>query len=297
LLSKLRYNNSLSDDEIRYSREGISPHRLLASINWHNFVVEKVEHGTLSASFIVTAGEYSAFLKTHLTSQDCASLEREALLLGCLYKETLSNYVQILSEPDDGRIWLMMPVFDKNIIPIEPIEVIEMIEGLSLDKIYKSNSSIIENNFDDIRVLINYGKMAYENLSILNMLDQESRVTANDALNLLDLQISSLQLVICHGDLSPPNIMRYKQEPILIDWEDAFLGVADYDYLFWLTFFENRKFYKNSPLKNISIDREIARALLVLIVLIKCELAWRGKSWMRNTLKFNDRIAEISRLD
>ena len=297
MLSKLRFNRPLSDDDLRSHREGFSPERVLASINWQDSVVERVEHGTLSASFVVHGNNQTAFLKTHLTSEGRASLEREARFLTRLYGETLSLEFQYLQEPDADRQWLMMPVFRKNPTPLLPEETVQLLNGLGMQRIRQSCPDIIDAHQDNINTLIEFGKSAHINLSSRNLLDREAQATTLAALHLLDRQIQGLQTTLCHGDLSPVNIMRYNGEPILIDWEDAFLGVTDYDYLFWLTFFENRKLYRENPLQHISIDPKVAKALLVLIVLLKCELAWRNNTWRQNSLSFNARIIEIANLN
>ena len=297
MLSKLRWNNSLSDVDIQRRREEIIPDRVLSSINWHNVVVERIDQGTLSASFTVHAGMDSAFLKTHLTSEGRLTLERESQFLGLIYAEALSNRVHSLYEPDINQMWLMMPFFERNQTQLRPDEVVCLLKSLELLKVQKLNNSIINAHHDNIYTLVEIGKLAHDNLSRFNMLDRNSQRQTKDALNFLDLYLPDLQPTLCHGDLSPFNIMRHNSELIIIDWEDVFLGVADYDYLFWLSFFENRRLYQHDPLRFISIDRRIAKALLILIVLLKCEIAWRSGSWSRHTLSFNERILEISKLD
>jgi Phosphotransferase enzyme family len=297
LLSKLRSHSSLSDDEIRSLRKGISTDRVLACINFRESIVERVGYGTLSAAFVVHANNKAAFLKTHLTSDGRLALEREVKVLDGLYGKPLSLEFQSIEEPDSDRLWLMMPVFEKNQTSLLPEELVVLLNGLNLNHIQELQPGIINTQQDNIYRLIEDGKSAYLNLSSKNLLAREACTITHWALNLLDRRITDYQPILCHGDLSPVNILRHKGAPILIDWEDAFLGVNDYDYLFWLTFFENRKLYSTRPLQHISIDQDLAKALLVLIVLLKCELSWRRNSWQKNSLSFSDRLFEIYNLN
>jgi hypothetical protein len=260
-------------------------------------VIESVDSGTLNASFVIQADKNSVFLKTYLAHPGRATLGREARFLGSLYSERLSLELHQLHEPDSNRLWLMMPVFEKNSRSLRPQEIVRLLNDLDLQGLLASNPDIVDVHKDNINALIDLGKSAQANLSSQGMLSREVQTLTLAALKFLDREISGVQPSLCHGDLSPLNIMRYNTSPILIDWEDAFLGVRDYDYLFWLTFFENRGFYRDNPLQHISIDRQVAKALLVMIVLLKCELARRRNNWHHNSLGFNDRILEISGLN
>lgn len=270
---------------------------MLAAIDKQYGAIECLDSGTLSASFVVHADKNSVFLKTHLATPGRATLEREARILGRLYSKDLLLEFRQLHEPDSNRLWLMMPVFEKNCRSLRSQEIVQLLNDLDLQGMHVSNPDIVDVHKDNINTLIDLGKIAHANLSNKSLLNREVQTVTLAALNLLDREISGVQPALCHGDLSPVNIMRYGISPILIDWEDAFLGVKDYDYLFWLTFFENRGLYRDNPLEHISIDRQIAKALLVMIVLLKCELAWHRNNWRQNSLSFNERILEISNLN
>ena len=297
MLSKLRCFSSISHDEIGSDRGGISPSHILSSINWSDSVVERVDYGTLSAAFIAHANNKALFLKTHLDKEGRATLEKEARFLKGLYGNVFSLDFQYVYEPDSDRHWLIMPVFEKNQRPLDPQETIQLLGGLGLQCLQQTSPEIIDVNKDNIEALVNFGKRAHINLSNQDLLDRRVREITLGALSLLEREIAGIQPALCHGDLSPVNIMRHNGAPILIDWEDAFVGVVDYDYLFWLTFFDNRKLYRLNPLQHISIDKEMAKALLVMIVLLKCELGWLRNDWRGNSLSFNERILEITTLN
>lgn len=297
MLSKFRSFASLSDEDLQFRRKGVSPQSVLAATGKQYCAIEPVDCGTLNASFVIHGDKSSVFLKTYLAPSGRATLEREARFLGSLYTKNLSPEFRQLHEPVSNRLWLMMPVFEKNFRSLRPQEIVQLLNDLDLQGVHASNPDIVDVRKDNIHALINLGKSAHANLSSQNLLSREVQAVTIAALNLLDREISGVQPTLCHGDLSPLNIMRHNTSPILIDWEDAFLGVKDYDYLFWLTFFENRGLYQANPLQHISIEWHVAKALLVMIVLLKCELARLRNNWHHNSLGFNDRILEISILN
>ncbi len=84
--------------------------------------------------------------------------------------------------------------------------------------------------------------------------------------------------------------------PVVIDWEDAFWGIEGYDYLFWLTFFDNRKYYSQKIFGKTPWGKEIEIAILILIVVLKSELSFRSNRYKENKLTFDERIVEILNL-
>jgi 5-methylthioribose kinase len=106
--------------------------------------------------------------------------------------------------------------------------------------------------------------------------------------------IDSMPTALCHGDLGPENIMcQSDARPVVIDWEDAFWGVEGYDYLYWLTFLRNRKYYTQDVLGRTSLGKEIEISILLLIVVLKSELSLRMDPKMTRQLSFEQRITEI----
>jgi hypothetical protein len=83
---------------------------------------------------------------------------------------------------------------------------------------------------------------------------------------------------------------------IALDWEDVFWGINGYDYLYWLTFYNNRVFLKRSALghNNLPINLEIS--IMVAIIILKCFLSYINGSYTKNNLTFNQRISEVINL-
>jgi hypothetical protein len=111
-------------------------------------------------------------------------------------------------------------------------------------------------------------------------------------------RLPTLSPIICHGDLSPRNIMASRDgELYAIDWEDALWAVEGYDYLYWLTFFQNRRFYHSAGAFGVTgLGRDIEIALMISVVLIKGYIAALNGTNATNSLSLSQRIAEISAL-
>ena len=115
---------------------------------------------------------------------------------------------------------------------------------------------------------------------------------------LLEDIVGHFNPIICHGDLSPKNIMENdKGNIIAIDWEDAFWCFEGYDYLYWLTFYGNRKYYSNAILGHTVWTKKQEVAIMTLVIVLKCELSFRMKNYHTNKLTFDERISEILHLD
>lgn len=136
---------------------------------------------------------------------------------------------------------------------------------------------------DNIMQLLNYGFDALDTLDVRN----DTSRALFEIFDELRSALPTMERVVCHGDLGPKNIMAWNGKPVAIDWEDVFMGVAFYDYLFWLTFFENRRYLIRSK------PSRIEKAILALIVALKCELSYRLGAHRSNAMSFDQRIQEV----
>ncbi|MGD5712523.1 phosphotransferase, partial [Xanthomonas citri pv. citri] len=112
----------------------------------------------------------------------------------------------------------------------------------------------------------------------------------------LEERFPKLPAALCHGDFGPNNIMLAGTEPLIIDWEDAFGGVDGYDYLYWLTFMENRAFLHTAAFGRAGLSPDIERAILALVVLLKSYLAVCSGAYLKHAVSPQARIAEILQL-
>lgn len=126
-----------------------------------------------------------------------------------------------------------------------------------------------------------------------NILDSALLSEIQSYLRALAGYVENVPREICHGDLGPKNILFRKRIPIAIDWEDVFWGIRDYDYLYWLTFLENRKFYSTDVLDHVSHPLEISQAIMLMVVVLKEDLARRSGISMQGRLPVSERVIEL----
>jgi thiamine kinase-like enzyme len=147
--------------------------------------------------------------------------------------------------------------------------------------------------------MYSFGDIVKEGYNAFSTIEKEGLLSSNiaakclDAFEYLKKNTPSEMKYICHGDLSNKNILcsddnRY----ILIDWEDAFLGIKDYDICYWLTFFDQRKLYSKKLMDELKIEKVRGISLMAVIILIKSYISFLNGSH-NNSLSFNNRLKEI----
>ena len=80
---------------------------------------------------------------------------------------------------------------------------------------------------------------------------------------------------------------------IVIDFEDAFLGIKGYDYLYWLTFFTNRKYYSKEIFLKSGLPSEMIEAVLTMILIVKSAISFYSESYKTNSMTTQERIEKI----
>ena len=140
-------------------------------------------------------------------------------------------------------------------------------------------------------------KAAFNELEVLSerkLLSQETCFSVYQQLNWLKMQLPTLERCICHGDFGDRNIMMDQDRKYyVIDWEDAFWGYKEYDYIYWLTFFNHRKYYQMKDLLDVGERPEIEKATATLILIIKEAISLYSGSYRNNSLGLEDRLLEM----
>jgi hypothetical protein len=295
-----------SDAQIQDIRHAISPLIFLDKLGHKVSHYHRIDGGTLSSAFILNLSDEKIFLKTHILPDGSVTLLKEYELLDKLYSNEMSinKYIitnDLSTERKIGsllkdQLWLSMPVLDHGNRPLTPDEILDVLDKINL-KLCPIPHYSTTSGHDTIETIHSMAHGALDALSQANLLDNEAKKSVKLCLSIIENEFAKLNPTICHGDLSPANIMYFKNKPIFIDWEDSFIGFQEYDYLYWLTFFENRQYYTHQPLGKLKLDINIARATLVMIVLLKCEIAWRSNAWLKHSLNFSDRIFEVFHLN
>ncbi|WP_314955507.1 phosphotransferase family protein [Bradyrhizobium cosmicum] len=258
-----------------------------------NAVVTPALGGTLGVCFDAEIAGDRRFLKTHLPDPAArASLAREADILVRLYdKAIVLDRFELPLADGTRRLCLLMPALTPLSGPMQPADAAAMARECS--------ERLGDWRPGDLPALHHYlasAARALKTLSDRGLLDQASADEVSRLIGLLADRFADLSQALCHGDFGPKNIMLEGTVPRVIDWEDAFLGIAGYDYLYWLTFMENWPFLQTAAFGRTGLAPESERAILVLVVLLKSYLAVCSGAYLKHAVSPQARIAEILEL-
>jgi len=241
--------------------------------------------GTMGECFTADASGQPIFLKTHRLAGD-TTLVKEATLAARAYGEPVGIRLREIGV----RAWMASNVLEPA-APLSPDRACHLTQDYAARLADMHDAATIVPREDDFSLLLAMADEALKELSAQQAIDQHTQTSAAAALT--HLGRADFGRCLCHGDLGPKNIMSLNGEPMAIDWEDAFWGIEGYDYLLWLTFFENRRHYADGVLGRTPWGLETERAILVMIVILKCALSFRNKTHIGNALSFDQRIVEV----
>lgn len=256
-------------------------------------VVTPVAAGTLGLCYQVEMFGKPRFLKTHLPNAKArASLAKEADILARLYGSGfLLDRFDMTAMDGTARLCVLMPALQPLAAPMESEQVAAMtrdyrrrLEG------YRPESLASSWDFDQY---LARAREALSTLSDRGLLEKASASDVGRLISYLEDGISGQPRVLCHGDFGPRNIMLSETRPLAIDWEDAFWGIAGYDYLYWLTFMENRPLLRTAAFGKTELEARTEHAILALVVVLKCYLAVRSGAYLAHSVPIQMRIDEI----
>lgn len=102
--------------------------------------------------------------------------------------------------------------------------------------------------------------------------------------------------VLCHGDFSDANLMEDKDgRLVLIDWEDAFWGIGNYDFYYWMTFFGHRRYYSGGMFGKTE-EAKYNLSIMCLVVVLKEAMSLYNGENKNNTMPADERIMELVKL-
>lgn len=250
------------------------------------------ENGTLGVTFMARGlPEGPCFIKSHLPGtiyRDALKKETELLQIAnadALHIKTISLLVH-----EQEQFYLQMDIL-KDIDGLRPDDVRTIIRQYQTKFSIKPPPTCYMYEIDEmcaaalaeLEVLRSYG-----------FLTKKCYFAAKDKLLLLQEESQKLPRCICHGDLSDRNIMRNAAgRPVVIDWEDAFWGCNGYDYLYWLTFFNHRKFYSKEHIFSEGLDAAQVDSIFTMILVLKSAISFYSCSYRTNSMSMEDRLLEI----
>jgi hypothetical protein len=294
VLSKLRY----VETEVLSSAScdaGPPTAQLQAALGTDLVGLHPITGGTLGICFEGELQGHRRFFKTHAVPAGRSTVEREVMLLKATAGDRIDARVLHVGDGDSRRIWLHTKVLQPS-APLTPAAVLNLIADYeaalcALDDFHQVPRA------DNIHLLLSEAELALVSLSNLNLLSPSVQEMASAYLARVRAVCNQFLLQLCHGDLGPANILTDEVSAVVVDWEDAFWGIAGYDYLYWLTFFSNRKWLLRDSLGHTPLGRSDEIAVMVLILLLKSQLSIRTGSYRHNSISFDQRLLEVIDLD
>ncbi len=257
--------------------------------------------GTLGVVFSIEIEGKSFFAKTHKPSVfHRNNLDKEYFLLKNIYDREL--YLEKISIILLGEVYhvLIMDRLQVNNSTDSINDKIAYIES-TLCEINKLNTvqKITSHSFftPEFRFSFLYGKA----ISSLEYLHQHSLIKSslcNKIHRVFDYYKthSNWEQVLCHGDLSNPNIMVKDGLLFILDWEDAFPGSLKYDLSYWLTFMDQRKYYQHEIVKDLIKNDDEIFFYMIMVLVLKGYLSILDGSIFQHKITIHERIEEILEL-
>jgi len=255
--------------------------------------VTPVSVGTLGVCFRLDFAGAPRFLKTHLPgAAPRANLAKEIAILQRLYRRAVAcDSFEVAPDKGDVRLVLLMTALAPLPSPMHADAAVAMARDLAA-QFGGWRPAELPARWDFENYVV-HGERAVLALKDQALIDARATGEVTALLKLLRARLDTLPRALCHGDFGPKNIMTDGAQVVAIDWEDAFWGVPGYDYLYWLTFMDNRPSMLNVAFGRTGLDREIERAILALVVLLKSFLALRSGAYLSHAVPINMRITEV----
>ncbi len=252
--------------------------------------------GTLGLFFNAILDGNKLFIKTHLPGKNYRNnLLKEIKIYKILYKDLLYiNHID-LNICDHDYSFLIMDYLKPLKDNLKPDEMKLIIKDYSnkLKDVLKDENLV--KNIYTFDLILREAKNALKELSKEKLINSYIEDRCYEYISILKYDPLE-DATICHGDLSNKNIMLKDDSIIVIDWEDMFLGTKDYDFCFWLTFFNQRKYYNEVMFLQYEVDKLKCIAYMIVIVILKCYLSYKNCSYLTNLVKMDDRLYEIINL-
>ncbi len=293
VLSKLRHA-SAANKLSGYEKDGLVA-GLQAKLGETLVGLHPLDGGTLGVIFsgVIDGSEHC--FKTHAVPAGQLTLRREYAFLRETARGRADAHLIIIDGQTETRTWLQTKLLH-SCNELSPATIRNLVGnyeaklpgGIGLDLVPAE---------DNIHLLLKNAEEALAVLSRKHLISEGIASEAKARLSYLHAISSEWKLQLCHGDLGPANIMCDDIGPVVIDWEDAFWGIAGYDYLYWLTFFSNRRWLAPDVLGHTPWERSGEVALMTMILLLKCLLSIRDGSYQGNKISFDQRLMEVITLD
>lgn len=250
--------------------------------------IDIVAGGTLGQCYTGLQGDRPVFIKTYESDLSRAVLRKEEALLSLTAPD---GFLVQSCEVGEG-FWLIMDRLDPILGSFLPEEARKL--TIQYDQCLRANSLSDDIEITDtIMDMVPMAQDAAREMCDRGVLSLDLFEKTSMVIERLKTTLPKMPLQLCHGDLGPKNIMSYNARTMAIDWEDAFWSVSGYDYIYWLTFFENRQYLDRHMFDKMETDRETSMAIMVMILVLKSALSLHNGEYKHHSLSIEDRVGEI----
>lgn len=294
MLSKYHHWKTENVNSLKAGSEDLVP-ALICELQKRYMQVQilPIRGGTLGVLFELWADGKRKFVKTHLEGVAYKdNLLKEMAIISLLY----GNYINIermdiiVNQVEYTFMIMDWLLADASAVDLRQVKA----EILSYQTKLLTGGLEINYSFNDI---VKAGKQSLMSLYSADFLSKELFLACQNSVDNAWMNAKTKEKAICHGDLSNVNIMLDENgRSVVIDWEDALWAFPEYDFLYWLTFFSQRKYYSASLLQENGIEKRWGCDVMVLITLIKCEMSYVNGDYRNNSLSFEERLQEIYNL-
>lgn len=251
--------------------------------------VRRQPGGTLGVGFTASLSGSPRFFKTHALPSGRQTLWREAAFLAATAGERVD--VHKIDTGSGARTWLHMALL-RPCGNLEPASMRDLVRAQGALLTSDELAPLVPKG-DGLALLLAEAESALVELVARSSLSEGIRSRVAPCLDQLREDVAGWPRQLCHGDLGPANLMADAQGPVVVDWEDVFWGVEGYDYLYWLTFFDNRRWLRPEALGHTPWGRRAEVALMVMILVLKSWLSVRDGRQVHHRLGIDQRLQEV----
>lgn len=246
--------------------------------------------GTLGIFFSLYIDGKRKFVKTHQEGEKYHNnLLKEIKIMSIVYKDIIEvEQLTIIVNEREFTVMIMDFLTPVN----NDIDVYKTRECIkNYQQRLNINDLVVDYTFTDvIKASVNALETLYTEKFLANSIYERCK----ESIRYVSGCYNKLPKTICHGDLSNVNIMcNDVGQLVVIDWEDSLTAFSEYDFLYWLTFFSQRKYYSNDLLTQNGIDKIWGVDIMIIITIVKSEMSYRNASYKKNRISFQERICEI----
>jgi hypothetical protein len=288
MLSKYYYYSKNKTIERVHDSEALKLRHYLSDLGYSEVETEIAQFSsTLGVFYSLKLDGKEYIAKTHLPGDVYYdNLIKEYEIFHLLYADIMK--ITLIELECEKNAYIIMDVLS----PIDRKISMEIARSLLEEINQKISEDKIHSVRYDLGEILSQTLLCTEKMAQKMILSKEIAEKSKEYLHILQKLLLEPR-ILCHGDLSNKNIMMCQGEYVFIDWEDALWGVQDYDYCYWLTFLDQRKYYGQEPLRGNHHNVEESKALMLMIVLMKCWISVCNGQVGINKITFDERINEI----